>query len=349
RNAGVMQRLHEVQGGERGVLRGLDHGGVASDQRGEKLPRRDRHGEVPGRDHGADAQRLANGHRELIRQLRRDGRPEQTAAFAGGVVAAVDGLLHVAACLLDDLAHLAGHVAGVFFLARDEQLRSLVQHLGAARRRHQTPLLERLFGGLDGVVYVFLARFLEDADHFARVGGIEVLKGAAGAALHPLAANKVLEDLGFSGGVNASRFLFHSSHKIALRSELQTFNAIGSHQYRATRGGSCSARDSPPESAVAGLWMGSFFGCVYATNNPYLLLSLVSDVVQRFRSGVCLMASFPYLDIAIGISFIYLLMALVCSTVNETIAGVINSRGKTLEKGILSLLHDTDFKKKFYD
>src|ERR1039458_1918615 len=60
-------------------------------------------------------------------------------------------------------------------------------------------------------------------------------------------------------------------------------------------------------------------------------------------------ASFPYLDLAIGVSFIYLLMALVCSTVNETIAGVINSRGKTLEKGILSLLHDPDLKKKFYD
>ena len=34
---------------------------------------------------------------------------------------------------------------------------------------------------------------------------------------------------------------------------------------------------------------------------------------------------------------------------NESIAGVINSRGKTLEKGILSLLHDPDLKKKFYD
>ncbi|MGA3314997.1 MAG: hypothetical protein ABSC64_01015 [Candidatus Korobacteraceae bacterium] len=59
-------------------------------------------------------------------------------------------------------------------------------------------------------------------------------------------------------------------------------------------------------------------------------------------------SSFPYLDLAIGISFIYLLMALVCSTVNEAIAGVINSRGKTLEKGILSLLHDPALKAKFY-
>ena len=222
-----MQRLDEIQGRERRVLRGLDYRGVAGDQRGEELPRRDRHGEVPGRDHGADAQRLADGHGELVGQLRGDGRPEQAAAFAGSVVAAVDGFLHVAAGLLDDLAHLAGHVAGVFFLARDQELRSLVQHLGAARRRHQTPLLERLLGGLDGVVHVFLAGFLEDADHFARVGGIEVFKGSTGAARDPLAADKVLEHLGFCAGMNARRFLFHSSHKIALRNELQTFNVIG--------------------------------------------------------------------------------------------------------------------------
>ena len=59
-------------------------------------------------------------------------------------------------------------------------------------------------------------------------------------------------------------------------------------------------------------------------------------------------SSFPYLDLAIGICFIYLLMALVCSTLNESIAGVVNSRGKTLEKGIVSLLHDPALKAKFY-
>ena len=59
-------------------------------------------------------------------------------------------------------------------------------------------------------------------------------------------------------------------------------------------------------------------------------------------------SSFAYLDLAIGICFIYLLMALVCSTLNETIAGIVNSRGKTLEKGILSMLHDPSLKAKFY-
>ena len=60
------------------------------------------------------------------------------------------------------------------------------------------------------------------------------------------------------------------------------------------------------------------------------------------------MTSFPYLDLAIAIVFVYLLMALVCSTVNESIAGVVNSRGKTLEKGVLSLLQDPALTAKLY-
>jgi hypothetical protein len=60
------------------------------------------------------------------------------------------------------------------------------------------------------------------------------------------------------------------------------------------------------------------------------------------------MASFAYLDLAIGLSFIYLLLALVCSTLNETIAGIINSRGKTLAKGIASLLQDPELERKFF-
>jgi hypothetical protein len=60
------------------------------------------------------------------------------------------------------------------------------------------------------------------------------------------------------------------------------------------------------------------------------------------------MGSFPYLDLAIGISFIYLLLALVCTTINETIAGIFNSRGRTLEKGIGELLHDKELQAKLY-
>jgi hypothetical protein len=59
--------------------------------------------------------------------------------------------------------------------------------------------------------------------------------------------------------------------------------------------------------------------------------------------------SFPYLDLAIGMSFIFLMLALTCSTINETIAGIINSRGKTLAKGIGELLQDTGLTKQLYE
>jgi len=58
--------------------------------------------------------------------------------------------------------------------------------------------------------------------------------------------------------------------------------------------------------------------------------------------------SFPYLDLAIAMCFIFLLLALVCSTINESIAGILNSRGKTLEKGVVRLLQDGSLKTKVY-
>jgi len=44
------------------------------------------------------------------------------------------------------------------------------------------------------------------------------------------------------------------------------------------------------------------------------------------------------LEVAIGIAFIYLLLAIFCTTANEWIAGVFKSRGALLKQGILQLL-----------
>lgn len=44
------------------------------------------------------------------------------------------------------------------------------------------------------------------------------------------------------------------------------------------------------------------------------------------------------LEVAIGITFIYLLLAIFCTTANEWIAGVLKSRGALLQQGILQLL-----------
>ena len=58
------------------------------------------------------------------------------------------------------------------------------------------------------------------------------------------------------------------------------------------------------------------------------------------------------LEIAIGLAFIYVLLALICSTLNEWIAGILGLRSKTLRKGIANLLEDPDAKglaRKFFE
>jgi len=44
------------------------------------------------------------------------------------------------------------------------------------------------------------------------------------------------------------------------------------------------------------------------------------------------------LDVAIGLAFVYLLLGLFCTTVNEWIAGILNTRAKNLREGIRGLL-----------
>src|SRR5258707_840511 len=48
----------------------------------------------------------------------------------------------------------------------------------------------------------------------------------------------------------------------------------------------------------------------------------------------------PILDVAIGLSYIYLLLALICTTVNEVIASFGDRRWEFLQKGIQRLLGD---------
>jgi hypothetical protein len=195
RDAGVGQRLHQVEGGERSVLRGLDHAGVAADDGGQQLPRRDGHGEVPGRDHAADADGLADGHGEFVGEFGRHGRAEEAAAFAGVVVGGVDGFLHVAAGFFQHLAHFAGHVAGVVFFALDEDFGGAEDHFGATRSGNEAPLGIGALGGVDGGIHIGFVRALEDGDDFARVGGVAVFESLSAGGFDPFAVDEVLEDL----------------------------------------------------------------------------------------------------------------------------------------------------------
>jgi hypothetical protein len=56
----------------------------------------------------------------------------------------------------------------------------------------------------------------------------------------------------------------------------------------------------------------------------------------------------PILDVAIGICFIYLLLGLICSTVNEMISGWLGTRARFLEKGIGRLLGNDALKQAVY-
>ena len=46
------------------------------------------------------------------------------------------------------------------------------------------------------------------------------------------------------------------------------------------------------------------------------------------------------LDVMIGLAFVYLLLSLLCTTVNEWVAGILKTRSKTLQEGIRHLLDD---------
>src|SRR3954454_1974665 len=57
-----------------------------------------------------------------------------------------------------------------------------------------------------------------------------------------------------------------------------------------------------------------------------------------WRQGRLAVFGLPILDIAIGLVFMYLLLALICTAANEFIAGVIHARAKNLVMGITNLL-----------
>jgi hypothetical protein len=46
----------------------------------------------------------------------------------------------------------------------------------------------------------------------------------------------------------------------------------------------------------------------------------------------------PVIEVAIGIALVYFLLSLICSTINEFLAGLVNARSQTLERGIREML-----------
>jgi hypothetical protein len=55
------------------------------------------------------------------------------------------------------------------------------------------------------------------------------------------------------------------------------------------------------------------------------------------------------LEVAIGLALIYLLLAIFCTTANEWIAALLNTRANMLRQGIVQLLHGDAFTDQFYN
>ena len=60
------------------------------------------------------------------------------------------------------------------------------------------------------------------------------------------------------------------------------------------------------------------------------------------------MLGLPVLDVAIGMAFLYLLFALMCTTLNEIIASAFDRRGKMLRRGIRSLVGSEELTSALY-
>ena len=127
-----------------GVFGWLPDHGVAAGEGGDQVPRRDRDGEVAGRDDGRDANGDAEGKELFIRHLRGDGLAVESSPFAGEEVAGVYDLLHLAERFRVRLADLTGHQPRQRLLVVLDDAPDLLYYLRADRGRHTGPPRLRL-------------------------------------------------------------------------------------------------------------------------------------------------------------------------------------------------------------
>ena len=133
-----------------------------------------------GKFHGVIRPQTPSGWRTDIANLSRssDGTvcPDRRRPSPGHEERHVDRFLHVAARFVEDLAHLARHVARERLLALGEQLRGAEEQLRTPRRRHEAPGAIRARGGLDGAFDVVPRGLLKQPDHIVGSGGISVFE-----------------------------------------------------------------------------------------------------------------------------------------------------------------------------
>src|SRR5207245_646145 len=152
----LVEHLDQRRRTEGRAARRLQDGPTAREQRAPALPRRDRHGEIARAERADRADREAGRETHLVRQLGRHRLPEHPSALARRVFVEVDDLLHVAAALRDDLAHLGRHGPREVLLLPAKDPCGLEEQLAAPRGRRLLPLVEGFFCLADRLVELVL-------------------------------------------------------------------------------------------------------------------------------------------------------------------------------------------------
>ena len=134
-----LEDLHELQGGQRRVLRRLDDHGVAGRQRRDRLPAEQHEGVVERQDDDDDTHRLLDRVVHLPRDRRADDVADVVPADLGVVVRGRHRPADLVGALLVRLAHLAGQQLGDLGQEPAHRLGRLVQLLGAHQRRLLPP------------------------------------------------------------------------------------------------------------------------------------------------------------------------------------------------------------------
>ncbi len=148
---GLLRDLLQLERGQRGELRRLQHDRVAGGERGPHLPAGDHQREVPGDDHPHHAERLAEGHVDPTRH--RDRVAEQALRSGCVVAEGVGHHPHLAARIGDRLARVSRLQLRELLAAIAERVRELVHErralLGIDRAPCRKGLLRPGHRGVD--------------------------------------------------------------------------------------------------------------------------------------------------------------------------------------------------------
>ncbi len=201
REAGFLEQLDQPLADGRRVLRRLEDGRVAFHQARPEHPQRHGEGEVPRRDDGDDAPRLAAHEGVLLGDFRGQHFADRHPAGAEDVLDHVQAFDDLGPALGDDLAALAGHQLGQGVGVALDELGEVVEQLGPVNPAGAPPGGESGPGGGDGLVGDLGASRGEDADDFVPAGRVMALECFA-VSFQPAAGNSM----------TAGDFLLGGSH-----------------------------------------------------------------------------------------------------------------------------------------